>query len=202
MRILIDGYNLMYAVGLLGKRFGPDGFRRTRQRFLNDLAALLGAVDARQTTVVFDASAAPDDVPDSAAHQGMSIVYAVGDESADERIEALIARHSSPKSLTVVSSDRRIRQSAARRRARAVSSEEFWSGLREKRPDRPAATRPTAEDRARLHGLTPAESAAWLDVFGHVAELPGARDVLGDPDYAPSPDEIARIEREVEGEAL
>ena len=55
MRYLIDGYNLMYAGGLLGKRLGPDGFRKVRTRFLNDLADALGPLDAHQTTVVFDA---------------------------------------------------------------------------------------------------------------------------------------------------
>ena len=67
MRLLIDGYNLMYAVGLLGKRLGPDGFRKVRQRFLNDLADALGAVEAHQTTVVFDAAAPPDNVPSEQA---------------------------------------------------------------------------------------------------------------------------------------
>ena len=47
MRTLIDGYNLMYALGLLGKRHGPDGFRKVRTRFLNDLAGALGAIAAR-----------------------------------------------------------------------------------------------------------------------------------------------------------
>ena len=55
MRTLIDGYNVMFAAGLMARRFGPDGFRKVRQRFLNDLAATLDPVEAHLTTVVFDA---------------------------------------------------------------------------------------------------------------------------------------------------
>ncbi len=73
MRYLIDGYNLMYAGGLLGKKLGPERFRKARLRFLNDLAATLGAIDAHQTTVVFDASDAPERVSggvDASRHLG------------------------------------------------------------------------------------------------------------------------------------
>ncbi len=63
MRFLIDGYNLMFALGLLGKRVGPDGFRRVRTRFLNELDDALGAVEAHLTTVVFDASEPPANLP-------------------------------------------------------------------------------------------------------------------------------------------
>jgi len=126
MRHLIDGYNLMYALGLPGKRQGPDGFRKLRTRFLNDLAAALGPVAAHQTTVVFDASDPPGHLPRQSLHKGITVVFAVDDENADERIERLIAAHSSPKLLTVVSSDQRIRQAATRRKARAVTAEVFW----------------------------------------------------------------------------
>src|SRR3954467_12446391 len=104
MRTLIDGYNLMYALGLLGKRLGPDGFRKVRTRFLNDLAAALGAVEAHQTTVVFDAADPPGHLPRESTFKGITVVFAVDDDDADERIERLIAAHSAPKGLTVVSS--------------------------------------------------------------------------------------------------
>src|SRR3954469_19420606 len=118
MRTLIDGYNLMFAAGLMGRRFGPEGFRKVRQRFLNDLAATLDPVEAHLTTVVFDANDAPGHVPSATRHKGISVLFAVDHDSADGRIEDLIARHSSPRTLTVVSSDHRIRRAAVRRKAR------------------------------------------------------------------------------------
>jgi uncharacterized protein len=200
MRTLIDGYNLMYALGLLGKRHGPDGFRKVRTRFLNDLANALGAVAAHQTTVVFDATDPPGHLPRESTHKGISVVYAVDDESADERIEHLIAAHSSPKTLTVVSSDHRIRQAATRRKARAITADGFWQELETPRRGPPPPPPPTAEEEARLHGLSPNEAASWLDTFRHVADSPEAREVLDHGDFLPTDDDIARIRREVEEE--
>jgi predicted RNA-binding protein with PIN domain len=199
MRILIDGYNLMYTLGLPGKRHGPDGFRKVRIRFLNDLAAALGAVAAHQTTVVFDASHPPVHLPRESIYKGMTIVYAVDEDSADERIEQLIAAHSSPKLLTVVSTDQRIRQAASRRKARAITADAFWQELEAPRRAPPPPP-PTVEEEARLHGLSPAEAAAWLETFRHVADSPEAREVLDHGDFLPTDDDIARIQREVDDE--
>jgi predicted RNA-binding protein with PIN domain len=201
MRLLIDGYNLMYAAGLLGKRLGPDGFRKVRTRFLNDLAHALGALEAQLTTVVFDASAAPEDRPQRASHKGITVIYAVEDENADERIEHLIAAHSSPKTLTVVSSDHRIRQAANRRRAKAVTADEFWTQLRDRKPGKPTPSpaMPPPEERTRQEGPSPGEAAMWLEIFRDVADAPDTREALGS-DFVPTDEEIERIRREVEDE--
>jgi uncharacterized protein len=201
MRLLIDGYNLMYAVGLLGKRFGPDGFRKVRRRFLNDLADALGAIEAHQTTVVFDAAAPPDDLPRALVYKGITVLFAVDDDDADSRIERLIAGHSAPKMLTVVSSDHRIRQAAARRRARVETADAFWSRLEGRRAQPRAAPPPLSpEERARLHGLAPEEAQEWVAAFRHVADEPEAREALGSGGFVPTDEEIARIEREIEEE--
>jgi predicted RNA-binding protein with PIN domain len=201
MRILIDGYNLMYAVGLMGRRFGPDGFRKARLRFLNDLAAALDPLEAHQTTVVFDAADPPDHVPHEARHKGLTVLFAVDDESADERIEWLITHHSAPKTLTVVSTDHRLRVAATRRRARAVTADDFWAELLARRGRKSAAPPPpSAEERAREIGLSAAESEFWLDAFADLADEPETREALrGDRPHITDED-IARIEREVREE--
>jgi uncharacterized protein len=200
MRILIDGYNLMHAVGLLGRKFGPDGFRKARHRFLNDLAAALDPVEVHQTTVVFDAAAPPDHVPNETRHKGLTVLFAVDDESADERIEWLIAHHSAPKTLTVVSTDHRLREAASRRRARAVSADAFWTELQGRRRKPSAPPPPSAEERAREHGLSAQESDFWLAAFADLAEEPETRQALeGDRPHI-TDDDIARIEREVREE--
>ena len=123
---LIDGYNLMHAAGAIdGREIRRELFERKRRRFLNELADALGPERCQQTTVVLDASTAPADFPLETVYQGLNLIFALGDESADARIETLIAAHSSPKSLTVVSSDRRIRRAAQRRRARTLAADEF-----------------------------------------------------------------------------
>jgi predicted RNA-binding protein with PIN domain len=200
MRTLIDGYNVMHALGLLDKRFGPDGFRKARTRFLNDLNEALGVLDAHRATVVFDARDGPEHLPRASTYKGMAVLFADEDEGADARIEQLIAADSTPKALTVVSTDRRIRQAATRRKARALTAEAFWQELESHRRRSPAPALPSAEEEARLHGLAPEEAAAWLETFRDVAEAPETQAGLDRADFVPSDDEIERIIREVDDE--
>jgi predicted RNA-binding protein with PIN domain len=196
MRLLIDGYNLLHAVTSVPPRLGPDGLRKLRNRFLNDLAYRLGPIEAAATTVVFDAHEPPEDLPRRTMHKGMTILFAAGQEGADAGIEALIAQHSAPKRLTVVSSDHRIRQAARRRKARVLTADEFWSSLApRKRAASPAPEPgPTPE---RAAPLTAAESAYWQERFRDVLESTEARELSRRAEYLPSDEEIARIEREV-----
>ncbi len=195
MRTLIDGYNLMYAGGLLGQKFGPEGFRKARHRFLTDLAATLEPVEAHLTTVVFDAADSPPNVSASTRHKGMTILYAVDVESADDRIEDLIAHHSSPKTLTVVSSDNRIRRAAARRKARVMSADEYWCQMDSRKDRRPQPVEP-----ARPVAPASAEADFWLEEFRDLAESEEAREAFARDPIFPSDEEIAEIARQVDDE--
>ena len=200
MRTLIDGYNLMYAIGLMERKFGPDGFRKVRHRFLNDLAAALDPVEAHQTTIVFDAHDPPPGVPGQSHHKGLTIIFAVGDEDADSRLEHLIAHHSAPKGLTVVSSDHRVRDAARRRKAKVVAADEFWERIKLPRKPRIPVPPRSAEERGRREGLTAAESAYWMAAFGVLEDAPETKQALRSADFVPTDEEIARIIREVERE--
>jgi predicted RNA-binding protein with PIN domain len=206
MHWLIDGYNLMHASGAAGdSKVGPAAFRRRRRRFLNELAAGLGVERARETTVVFDANSPPPDFALETSFMGLNLIFALGDENADARIEQLIAAHSSPKSLTVVSSDHRIRQAARRRKARALTADQFLDQLergRTKRSERSEdATSHQPETADRDWPVSTEEAAYWLEQFGEVdnttethQSFPGDAPLLTDA-------EIARIEREIDGES-
>ncbi len=192
----------MYAGGLLGKPLGSEAFRRVRNRFLNDLACTMGGVDAHQTTVVFDASNAPEKLARVQTHKGLTVVYAVDDENADARIEELIGRHATPKTLTVVSTDRRIRQAAERRRAKAVTADDFWVELdRRKEANEPGfkpLPRPKPE---RPVSISSQETEYWLREFDGLDDLPETREAFG-TDHIPmlSEGEIRDLEREIEQE--
>jgi uncharacterized protein len=199
MRTLIDGYNVMFAAGLMGRKFDPAGFRKVRLRFLNDLASTLDPVDAHLTTVVFDANHAPEHVPASSLHKGITVLFAVDNDSADERIEDLIACHSNPKTLTVVSSDHRIQKAATRKKAKVLSADDFLTRLDSlKERKRPSVS--VREESTRQEVPNAQESAYWLEEFREVVESEEAREVgRGDPSF-PTDEELARIEREVEEE--
>ena len=200
MRTLIDGYNLMFAGGLLGRKLGPDGFRKVRHRFLNDLAATLDPVEAHLTTVVFDARSAPLDVPAATRHKGLTVLFAVDVDTADDRIEDLIAAHSSPKILTVVSSDHRIQKAATRRKAKVLSADDYWTRMDTLKERKVRAPSPADDETDRREAPSALEASYWLAEFRDVAESDEARQAFARDPIFPTDDEIARIEREVEEE--
>ncbi|RUL85723.1 NYN domain-containing protein [Tautonia sociabilis] len=202
MRLLIDGYNLMHAAGRMNRRFGPDGLRRARHRFLNDLADALGPERAVQTTVVFDASSLPLNQPPESSHKGMTIIYAIEDEDADSRIELLIARDSAPRSLSVVSTDRRIRRAAERRRAASIPADEFLDFLDALRsPPRRAAPVPNRKEKAdRPDILPPKEVETWLREFEGIDDDPIAEQAFGPGPADWTDEDLERVAREVEAE--
>jgi uncharacterized protein len=204
MRWLIDGYNLMHAGGRLGPKLSRDGFRRARRRFLDELSAAVGPQAARQTTVVFDASVHPGDFALDAHYRGLGILFALGDENADARIEQLIAADADPRTLTVVSSDHRIRQAAVRRRAKSMTADQYWElidDLKERSRIKAKTEVPfTTAPRDRQPQPVADESAHWLETFRDVDDLPEIQEALT-PNRALLTDaEIAEIEREVERE--
>ena len=202
MRLLIDGYNLMHAAGRMSRRFGPDGLRRARHRFLGELAHALGEEQARRTTIVFDATSLPRSQPPEMSHKGMVVIFAIEDDDADTRIELLIAGDSAPRSLTVVSTDRRIRRAAERRRATAVLADDFLDHLDSLR----ARSRSRApidrfnDQRAGIEALSQAELDDWLRVFAG-----GDEETEVDSAYGPDPPDwtdadLERVAREVDAE--
>ncbi len=169
MSLLIDGYNLLHVSGILGRGPAAKSFQASRLALLNFLAESLGAQEAAKTTVVFDASQAPRGLPDSLVHRGIRVRFALKYESADDLIEELIRADSSPRRLTVVSSDHRIQRAARRRRAKAVDSQ-TWYGelLARRRRHEPSA--PAGEARPPLP-LLAEDVAYWIRQFGGESAL-------------------------------
>ena len=79
---------------------------------------------------MFDAKRLPikETSADFRAHD-IRVLYAVDHEDADTLIEELIAKHSTPKKLVVVSSDHRLQTAATRRKATAVDSDVWYDRL-------------------------------------------------------------------------
>jgi predicted RNA-binding protein with PIN domain len=199
MRWLIDGYNVMHAAGLLGPKLSREGFRRARRRFLDGLADALPVEREGDVTVVFDASVPPGDFPLSSTYRGIRVVFALGDEDADSRIEYMLGHDSNPKSLTVVSSDNRIRQAASRRRARPLTADAFWD-LKDEMSTVPTlrTDHPPEIERDATPGAK--ETEFWLEAFREVENVPGVHDVVS-PNAALLTDaEIAEIQRLIDRE--
>ncbi len=203
---LIDGYNLMHAAGAIsGQEKRRELFQSKRRRFLNTLAEALGPERCRKTTVVLDASKPPADFPLESEYQGLKVVFALGDENADARIETLIAAHSAPKTLTVVSSDRRIRQAAQRRRARSLSADQFLDLLERfqaaSRHDMPAQNPPAPEPLDREAPLSAKDVAYWLGEFGDLDAATEMKEAFTPNSTLLTDAEIARIQKEIDTES-
>jgi uncharacterized protein len=199
MRWLIDGYNVMHAAGLLGPKLSRQGFRRVRRRFLDELAEILPVDREGDVTVVFDASVPPGDFPISSSYRGLRVIFALGDENADARIEYIIGHDSNPKTLTVVSSDQRIRQAASRRRAHPLTADAFLY-RKHRLGSSPAATTEEPAPSERDAAMDASEAAYWIDAFREIENVPGISEV-GSPNAALLTDaEIAEIQRLIDRE--
>jgi predicted RNA-binding protein with PIN domain len=156
---VIDGYNLLHVSDVFGSE-GRTSLERSREALLDWLASRLDQPERLRTTVVFDARDAPPGLPRSGRKHEMQIEFAPRGGEADDVIEALIRDHSSPRQLTVVSSDHRLHRAARRRKATAIDSEKWFQQLRRANPP---ATREQEQDPPVV--LEPEELSDMLDEF-------------------------------------
>jgi predicted RNA-binding protein with PIN domain len=125
MRFYIDGYNLMYAVGLIGPK-NQISLARSRERFINWVTQV-HPLPLRDVTIVFDGrevSRSPLPEPTN----GPRIVFS-HDGTADDLIEDVLEREARPDQVALVSNDRRLRQFAARRGCQAWSCDDYLEWL-------------------------------------------------------------------------
>jgi len=123
--LLIDGYNVVAPVAPPGRLTDPMWLQREREQLLRRLVKHLDPRVRARTCVVFDAANPPPDRPSEFELDGIQVRFAVGYAEADDLLEELIAAHSAPKQLAVVSSDHRV-QAAAKRRGSQVFESQAW----------------------------------------------------------------------------
>jgi hypothetical protein len=140
MPTIIDGYNVLHVVGLLGGAVGPGGLERARLALLNFLAESLDPGEVPRTTVVFDAHDAPWGAPRTMQHRSLTVLFAAQYDDADSLIEELIRRESAPRQLTVVSSDHRLQRAARRRKAGGIDSDVWYAEVVRQRRQRQQTT--------------------------------------------------------------
>lgn len=176
MNILIDGYNLIFACGFNGAQASPIAIERSRRRLIEEIVRLMTQRDRLRTTIVFDAQKLPANESDiRSKKQDIDVIFSVGYPDADTLIEELIANHSHPKSLLVVSSDHRIQTAATRRRAVAIDSGVWFDRLEKGLPYQggPRDSKTKAVKRPESLGsakLDSEQKAAWMEVFAEGLE--------------------------------
>ncbi len=188
--VLIDGYNLLHAAGLITRGIGPGTLHRARLALLGFLAASLEPERLGRTTVVFDAAGRRPGLPREVEHRGLKVLFAAGYADADALIEELIRRHSAPRQLTVVSSDRRLQHAARRRKAQAVDSEAWYEDLA---ASRRSAEGDTDDSTARPPvPLLEEDVGYWLREFGGEAAIEAWLEAELEREAPPAADHDAR----------
>ena len=146
MQLLIDGYNLLHATDLFGQGAAAGTLHGSRDALLAFLVRVLNERERKATTIVFDAAGAPPGLPAIVPFDGITARFARGYDDADALLEEIIEQHPTPKSLVVISSDRRVQRAARHGGAKVVESQSWFdemrrrmkrsSGLQEARPAR------------------------------------------------------------------
>jgi len=123
--LLIDGYNVVAPIAPPGRVRDPRWLQRERNQLVSRLVQHLDAEIRNRTCLVFDAANPPPDRPSEFDAEGIHVRFAIGYPEADDLLEEIIAAHSAPKNLAVVSSDHRV-QAAARRRGSQIFDAQSW----------------------------------------------------------------------------
>jgi predicted RNA-binding protein with PIN domain len=178
MLYLIDGYNLLFAMGvLLPGRTGLALLEKARWRLLELLRGAHG-LDASSVTVVFDAKHAPRGAAADLEYEGIHVSFAVHDDEADDLIERLIRQAATPRKLTVVSDDHRIQQAARRRHCIVQGCGAYMDQLHGWRQPPPP---PPPEEGAKPASVSGEEAQRWLREFADLADDPALKELFEPP---------------------
>lgn len=169
--LLIDGYNVIAPTVPPSHQSDERWLQRERSRLIDRLAKQLDESIRRRTCVVFDAAHPPPDQSDRYSVADIEVRFAVGYPEADDLIEELIAAHSAPKQLAVVSSDRRIQTAASRRGCTSFESDPWLDQLLDGKVQLAVeldsgAGQGSGEKSEKPRSLSAEETQRWLDEFG------------------------------------
>ena len=160
MRYIFDGHNLLFAVRGSGEQFASLSVIATTQFLCHILEEYL--VLKKSRGILFYDGTGPSDKRFFDNFSNLDVEFAGEYLEADDLIEDEIADYSAPKSLIVVSSDRKIRTAARRRHSKSVDSTDFWFEVL-KEIDRPKNK--IKEPAAKQTGITTSEVSYWMDFF-------------------------------------
>jgi len=216
--LIIDGYNLMHECGLARRTYAKGQLQRCRSQLVRFLAQHLTGRERERTTIVFDAGEAPPGLPRQSSADGMTVCFASPGKEADDTIEELIAAHSAPRQIRLVSSDHRLQRSARRRRGAFVDSDKFAAELERRGPvseagsdadsgsgavsDAPPVRRApesASRDKVTADASLDAdpETENWLRIFGDITEADDLPSENGRSGTSITQADVAAIQEEI-----
>jgi uncharacterized protein len=164
--LVIDGYNLMHAAGLARERYAQGDLERCRTRLLTLVRHGLTKEQRANTIVVFDGQNAESFDEAEFKYHGIRVFFSRSHEEADDVIEQLIAGHSFPKQLRIISSDHRLHKAGRVRRAEVSDSEEFLIQL--ERTTRRKRDQPEDQGIPLPEKPSSVDAEKWMEEFGEI----------------------------------
>jgi len=156
MPFIIDGTNLLRSVEGSGSSAEP--FTDVRLCFI--ISRYLGRI-GQKGQIVFDGTG-PVEKNSFDSMRDLEVCFSGLGVEADAVIEDKIRANTAPRTLTVVSSDRRLRNAARARSAVSVKSDVFWNQLQKQLSCKGNICR---EPNSKQSGLTQGETEQWLKFF-------------------------------------
>jgi len=157
--LIVDGYNLLRAVqNLTDQSSGITDIQICQ--LINEYLYRM----KKKGCLVFDGIGPRDKSPFNNLFC-LDIIFSGTTREADDDIEEMILESSAPKSLIVVSSDRRIKKSAEKRKATAVDCVDFWMEMLKQLERK---KKKAAEPQAKFAGISESETDFWLREFGFI----------------------------------
>ncbi len=178
---VIDGYNLLHALGLIPRQLGPHSLEKARGRMLALLAVSHGDY-AGNVTVVFDAPNPSRNLEPVQYIRSLEVLYAVKHQEADDLIAELVQHHSSPRQLVVVSDDREVQRAGARRHCQIMDCDTYINWLqREHNRHRQQTSAPPEPEKTET--LTEAERNHWIQEFADLETDPAMKELFNPFDF-------------------
>lgn len=167
-RLLVDGYNLLFGQGWASQKQNshPD-LQRGRETLVSQLAARTTIEQRPFIWIVFDSLDAPSHLSSTLQMRDMEVLFSREWASADELLQQILASHSNPKSVVVISSDHSVQRKAISRGATPFDQDDWIEAIQtafdsSKRNDPEA--KPTEQGKDRL--VSGKERDEWMKRFG------------------------------------
>jgi hypothetical protein len=154
MPTIIDGHNLLWAVqGIEDDTSITDiGLCRVLDRYF--------AIVKQQAEIIFDGTG-PLNQTEFAGIRNLQVNFSGRNCDCDTVIEQRILDSTATKHLTIVSTDRRLRDAAEAAKAVSVRVEDFWEDVKKQLSKK----RPDKEPPGKRSGITQGETELWLKIF-------------------------------------
>lgn len=171
-RLLIDGYNLLFALGWTPVRKPRPSdsevtLRQCRDRLSAELAGRLPRSMVGKSVIVYDSADTRNGLPIHQYSRGTHLYFSVAYNSADEALQEILQYHPSPKQLLLISSDHAVQRKATARGARCIESEDWEEAIQVFLDKDPASKlEKDFELEIKSQAIQAEEREDWLRRFG------------------------------------